>query len=145
MAVAWLSIGVGVIFWALGWGLFEIIWLTWELRTGTAAAIAVALFAWLFVAGSVPLVRAAREIWTAWRTERWEANASIDRLERAVCSDAESTRHLDSPRERLAMHGLAEFERRWLGEATHDTAAVESRVAKLPDRERGASRPDPAE
>jgi hypothetical protein len=145
MAVAWLSIGVGVLVWALGWGLFEIVWLTWEVRTGSAAAIAVALLAWLFIGATVPLMRAGRDVWRAWRNERWEANASIDRLESAVCSDAESTRHLDSPRERLAMHGLAEIERRWLGRATHDTDAVEPRVAKLPRRDRGAPPADPAE
>lgn len=139
MAVAWLSIGVGVIFWALGWGLLEIVWLTWEVRTGSPAAIAVALLAWLFVAASIPLVRAARGLWLAWRSERWEANAALDRLESAACRDVESTRHLDSPRERLAMHGLAELERRWLGEATHDTEAVEPRVAELSRRARGPS------
>jgi len=136
MAIAWSSIAVAVVVWALAKGLIESLWITLAIASGKAIDIAVALGLWSFLLLTVPLVRAAVRMWKAWQDERWEAKIALDQLEERLFPQAPSTRHLDSPRERLAQRAMEDLELRVLGAPQPDGVGCEVRLIELARQEK---------
>jgi len=136
MAIAWSSIAVAVVMWALAKGMIESLWITLAIASGEAIDIAVAVGLWAFLLLTVPLARAALRIWKAWQDERWEAKTALDRLEERLFPDAPSTRHLDSARERLAQRAMEELELRVLGASQPEGIGCEARLIALAQHEK---------
>lgn len=136
MAIAWVSIAVAVVVWALAKGLMESLWITLAIASGEAIDIAVAVALWSFFLLTVPLVRAAVRMWKAWQDERWEAKTALDQLEERLFPDAPSTRHLNNPRERLAQRTMEELEIRVLGAPQPEGVGCEARLIELARHEK---------
>lgn len=136
MAIIWASIAVAVVVWALAKGFMESLWITLSVISGDPIDISVAVVLWAFLLLTVPLVRAVVVIWKTRQDERWEANTALDQLEERLFEDPSSTRHLDSPRERLAQHALADLELRILGAPQQDGSGCEARLIELAHHEK---------
>ncbi len=131
MGIAWSSIAVAVVLWALAKGLMESLWITLAIARGNPVDIAVAIGLWTFLLLTVPLIRAGLAIWKAWQDERWEAKTALDQLEEQLFPGTPNTRHLDSPRERLAERALDELELRVFGSPQQEGGACEARLREL--------------
>ena len=131
MAIAWSSIAVAIVVWALAKGLMESLWITLAVISGDPSDIAVAIGLWAFILLTVPLVRAGLGVWREWQDERWEAKVALDQLEEQLFPGAPNTRHLDSPRERLAQRALEELELRVFGAPRQEGGACEARLSEL--------------
>jgi len=131
MAIAWSSIAVAVVVWAVAKGLLETLWITLSIASGAAIDIAVAIGLWAFLLLTVPLVHAGVGMWKTWQDERWEAKTALDQLEEQLFPDTASTRHLDSPRERLAQHALEDLELRVFGAPQREGSGCDARLSEL--------------
>jgi len=136
MAIAWSSIAVAVVVWALVKGLMASLWITLAVASGSPIDIAVAVGLWAFLLLTVPLARAGIGVWKAWQDERWEAKTALDQLEERLFPDAPSTRHLDSPRERLAQRAMEELELSVLGAPQPEGSGCEARLIELANHEK---------
>lgn len=135
MAIAWASIAVAIAVWGLAKGLIESLWITLAVASADPVDIAVALALWTFLLLTVPLVRAVREVWKARQDERWEAHNALNQLEEKVFPAAPSTRHLASPRERLAQRAMDDLELRVLGTPQAEGSGCEERLIDLARQE----------
>ena len=131
MAIAWSSIAVAICVWALAKGLLETLWITLAIASGSPTDIAVAIGLWAFLLLTVPLVRAGISVWKAWQDERWEAKVALDQLEDELFPGAANTRHLDSPRERLAQRALDALELKVFGAPRQEAGGYEARLGEL--------------
>lgn len=131
MAIAWSSIAVAIVAWALAKGLMESLWITVAVTSGSPVDIAVAIGLWAFILLTVPLARAAVRVWKEWQDERWEAKLALDQLEEQLFPGTPNTRHLDNPRERLAERALEQLELRVFGAPQHEGGGCEARLREL--------------
>ncbi len=143
MAIMWGSIAGAVVVWAIAKGLMETFWVTLAVLSGDPVDIAVAITLWVVLLTTVPLVRAVLSIWRAFQDERWKAQHALNQLEDRFPADAASSRHIENPRERLAVRGLEALETRVLGAPLEEGGDFEPRLIALAAR--GASKDAPPE
>jgi hypothetical protein len=109
----------------------ETLWITLAVVSGAPVDIAVAIGLWAFLLLTLPLVRAGISAWRAWQDERWEAKVALDQLEDQLFPDTPNTRHLNSPRERLAQRALENLELRVFGQPQQEGDGFEARLSAL--------------
>ncbi len=93
----------------------ETIWITLALASGDPIDIAVAVVLWIVLLITIPLITAVRVVWGEWRDERWAAHVALNELEAQLANARPTSRHMDSPHDRLALRGLEALETEFLG------------------------------
>jgi hypothetical protein len=131
MVIAWLSIAVAIVVWAIAKGFVETLWITLAVASGDPTDILVAAVLWICLLLSVPLVRTGIGVWRAWTDERWEAKVALDQLEDELFPDVPSTRHIDNPRERLAQRAIDALELEVFGAPRENAGGFAARLREL--------------
>jgi hypothetical protein len=141
MAIMWSAVATAVVVWALAKGVMESFWITLAVRSGDPVDIAVAVALWSILLITVPLARAVLAIRRAWRDERWRAQAALNALEARYPDVAAPSRHLENPRERLAVRGIEALETLVTGAPAEAGGDFEPRLIEL--GRRIEARPEP--